>query len=322
MNDPFTLFPESASTFAPQVDALTFLLLGLCGTILIGITAFILLFCIKYRGQVGKHIPLKSASTHFGLEIGWMTLPALIFIVIFCMGAKVFFTMHQVPPDAMEIYVTGKQWMWKFQHSDGTRELNALHLPLGQPIKLIMGSEDVIHSLYIPAFRIKQDLVPGRFTSIWFEATKVGQFHLFCAEFCGNWHSRMRAEVTVLKPEDFQIWKSTHLTLSESEAPINLITAGRSLFQKHACIQCHETGAGVLAPSLNGIYLKKILLSNDREVIADENYIRESIVNPGAKIVKGFSNTMPSFDGQLSEDELFQLIGYIKSLTPPKEKTQ
>jgi cytochrome c oxidase subunit 2 len=224
-------------------------------------------------------------------------------------GAKVFFELYRPPVGAMEIYVVGKQWMWKVQHMDGQREINELHVPVGRPVKLIMGSEDVLHSYYIPAFRVKADVIPGRYNVLWFTATKPGTYHLFCAEYCGTKHSGMIGSVIAMEPQDFQAW------LSGGRASDSPVAAGQKLFTDLACVTCHQSDTQGRGPMLANVFGKQVELQDGRTVLADEAYIRESIVNPQAKIVAGFQPIMPTFQGLVTEEQLLQLISYVKSLS-------
>jgi len=221
----------------------------------------------------------------------------------------VFFEQYKPPTNAIEVYVVGKQWMWKLQHATGQREINELHVPVGRKVKLIMTSEDVIHDFFVPAFRTKADVVPGRYTTMWFEATKAGQYHLFCAEYCGMNHSGMTGSVIVMEPRDFDNW------LSGNTGNMTPATAGQQLYQTLGCASCHgANGEGGRGPALTGTFGSQVSLANGGAVIADEAYLRESIINPQAKIVTGFGPIMPTFQGQVSEDQLMQLVAYIKSL--------
>jgi cytochrome c oxidase subunit 2 len=232
-------------------------------------------------------------------------------MVMFAWGAKVFFELYRTPPGAMEVFVVGKQWMWKVQHMDGQREINELHVPVGRPVKLIMGSEDVLHSYYIPAFRVKADVIPGRYNTMWFTAKRVGQYHLFCAEYCGTKHSGMIGTIHVMEPPDFQEWLSGGRT---ADSPV---AAGAKLFQDLVCHTCHMGDTQGRGPQLAGVYGKPVQLQSGATVLADDAYIRESIVNPQAKVVAGFQPIMPTFQGLVTEEQLLQLIAYIKSLSQP-----
>ena len=316
-NPNIAFFPGEASTIAPQVDALTIMLLVLCGFIIILVFGLMLYFSVKYRAS--RPIDRKWKSPHrerIELEFGWTLIPLFLFFFIFGWGGYVFFEMHEPPKNAAKIYVVAKQWMWKFQHPDGTRELDELHIPVGQPVKLIMTSQDVIHSFFVPEFRVKQDVLPGRYTSLWFQATKTGVFHLFCTQYCGTDHARMTGQIIVMKPADYQQWLASGLAQHKLMGD-----RGERLFNKLGCIHCHGSRPAVNAPPLARLYGSVVHLRSGETVVADENYIRESILNPDAKIVDGFKALMPPFKGLVSEDDVLALIEYIKSLRqiPPAE---
>jgi cytochrome c oxidase subunit 2 len=245
------------------------------------------------------------------LELMWTIIPFFIAMGMFGWGAKVFFDLYRVPAGAMEIFVVGKQWMWKVQHASGQREINELHVPAGRPVRLIMGSEDVIHSFYIPAFRVKADVIPGRYNTLWFQATTPGRYHLFCAEYCGTKHSGMIGSVVVMEPTEYQAWLSGGPT---SDSPA---ATGEKLFTSLACVTCHTGDAASRGPNLAGVFGHEVELQGGGKVVADEAYLRESIVNPQAKVVAGFPPIMPPFQGMVSEEQLLQLIAYLKSLKGP-----
>ena len=242
------------------------------------------------------------------LEITWTIIPLLITMVIFVWGASVFFAMSRPPAETLNIYVVGKQWMWKFQHLDGQREINELHVPVGRAVKLIMTSEDVIHDVFIPAFRTKADVIPGRYSHLWFEPTKAGTYNLFCAEYCGTRHSGMIGKVVVMEPDDYQTW------LGGGAQEGSLASAGQKLFADLACNTCHRPDAQGRGPVLENLFGKTVALQQGGSVVVDEAYIRESIVNPAAKIAVGFQPIMPAFQGLVSEEGLLELIEYVKSL--------
>ena len=241
----------------------------------------------------------------------WTIIPLGIVMVMFGWGAKVFFDLYRVPDNAMEIFVVGKQWMWKVQHMDGQREINELHVPIGRPVRLIMGSEDVIHSFYIPAFRVKADVIPGRYNTLWFTATQPGRYHLFCAEYCGTKHSGMIGSVIAMEPAEYQAW------LDGGPAESSPVAAGAKLFQDLACITCHTQNEQGRGPMLNNLFGHAVDLQDGSKVTADEAYIRESILLPQAKVVAGFQPIMPTFQGLVTEEQLLQLIAYVKSLSQP-----
>jgi cytochrome c oxidase subunit II len=301
------LFPEQASTVAGRVDALYFFLLAVSFFFTVLIFTLVFAFAIKYRRRSEDEVP-PAIHGSLRLEIFWSVIPLALAMVMFGWGATVYFDMMRPPAEAMEIFVVGKQWMWKIQHPQGPREINELHVPVGVPVKLTMTSEDVIHSFYIPAFRVKMDVLPGRYTTLWFEATKTGEFHLFCAEYCGTQHSGMIGRVVVMEPLDYQNW------LAGGPPAESLEQAGERLFTQMQCNTCHFAGPDARGPVLEGVYGSQVRLADGRTVLADQTYLRESILNPAAKIVAGYRPVMPTFAGQLSEEQVLQLIAYIKSL--------
>jgi cytochrome c oxidase subunit II len=235
--------------------------------------------------------------------------------VMFVGGARVFFHMNRPPDDAMTVSVVGKRWMWKIQHPTGQREINELHVPLGKPVKLMLTSEDVIHSFFVPAFRMKKDAVPGRYNVAWFQATRAGEYHLFCAEYCGTEHSQMIGKVVVLEPDAYQTW------LAGGPVPVSPAAAGEKLFTERNCVTCHRGDTGARGPVLAGIFGKKVALQNGETVVADEAYIRESILSPAARVVAGYQPIMPPYQGQLTEEQILQLVAYLQSLSSPAAET-
>jgi len=308
----FSIFPAPASATAGEVDALYSFLLVVC----IGMTAIIFFcvffFAVTYRRKHEDDPAPKAIHGSLPLEIMWSVGPFFVMLVMFAWGTKLYF-QNYTPPlhDTLDIYITGKQWMWKVQYPTGRAEINELHVPTGRPVKLIMASEDVIHSFYIPAFRLKRDVVPGSYQTYWFEATKPGRYHIFCAEYCGTNHSDMTGWVTVMEPNEYANWLAGSTGGSMKEQ-------GEKLFQQYGCVTCHVTDREGRCPSLLNVFGRPVVLEDGRSVPADEAYIRESILNPNAKIVKGYPrDVMPVFQGQIGEDGLLQLIVYIKSLSPP-----
>jgi len=323
MHPRLPLFPEQASTMAPRVDLLYFFLIAVSLFFGVLIATLLVSFAIRFRRRPGDSIPpIIHGSTV--LELTWTIIPFSLAMVIFLWGAWLFFAMSRPPDNAHEVFVVGKQWMWKLQHLEGRREINELHVPIGQAVKLTMTSEDVIHSFYVPAFRMKADVVPGRYTTAWFEATRVGEYHLFCAEYCGTSHSGMIGRIVVMEPADYQAWLSqnapnpTGLLAPGGAQPASLspAAAGEALFHDRGCTSCHQPQGGALGPSLVGIYGKRVKLQDGSEVVVDDAYLRESILHPTAKVVAGFQPVMPTFQGQLDEEQVLQLIQYIKSLQP------
>jgi cytochrome c oxidase subunit 2 len=305
------LFPESASTMAPRVDALYFFLIGLAVFFSLLIAGLITYYALKFRRRSPRAIGAQSHG-NVVLELTWTVIPLLITMVIFVWGAGLFFAMSRPPDDALDIYVVGKQWMWKFQHLDGQREINELHVPAGRAIRLIATSEDVIHDWFVPAFRVKADVIPGRYVKIWFEATKPGRYHLFCAEYCGTRHSGMTGEVVVMRPRDYQLW------LSGGETGGTLASAGERLFVDLACNTCHRPDSQGRGPVLDGLIGKTVKLQSGESIVADEAYVRESILNPSAKITAGYQPIMPTFQGLVTEEQVLQIVEYVKSLNVSK----
>jgi cytochrome c oxidase subunit II len=304
-------FPEQASTFAGSVDALYTFLVVLSVVFGAGIAAAVVILAVRYRRRGPDDRP-ELIHGSMALELAWSIGPLVIVTGIFLWGALLFFEMERVPPQAMEIHVVGKRWMWKVQHMTGQREINELHVPVGRPIRLTLTSEDVIHSFFVPAFRVKKDAVPGRYTTMWFEATKTGRFHLFCAEYCGTKHSEMIGSIVVMEPAPFQEWLAGGPSLSP-------VAEGEKLFMSLACHTCHRADSGARGPRLDGLFGKPVALSDGGTVEATAEYIRESIVTPSAKVVAGYQPIMPTFQGQVSEEQLLHLVEYIRSLGVPAD---
>lgn len=325
--DWIPFWPDQASNFSGQVDAIYLVLIGLSAFFTLPIIGLILYFSVKYRR--GSSASRGGWRPGHWLEYGWIGGLLVLVVPVYFWGTSVYFQMFRPPPDPIEIYVVGKQWMWKTQHANGRREINQLHVPLGRPVKLIMTSQDVIHDFYVPAFRVKHDVIPGRYTSLWFEATKEGRYHLFCSEYCGTEHSGMVGEVIVMDPADFQAWLNEGALGARQTGPLgtamptaassqitpgSMAEAGAVLFERAGCISCHQMGGGGVGPSLVGVYGTEVQLQSGATVQADEEYIRESIVEPNAKIVAGYQPIMPSFTGQFTDEELMQVVAYVKSL--------
>ncbi len=306
MLSDFQLWPDQASTVAPGVDALMTFMCVVTGGVSILIFVVIFILAMKYRRTPENELA-QDYEPPKALEAAWIIIPFIIFMFMFVWGAWLYFRIQRVPDNALDVYATGKQWMWKFQQASGQREINMLHVPVNRPIRITLASEDVIHSLFFPAFRVKADVLPNRYKTMWFQATKTGRYHIFCAEYCGTLHSGMIGWVEVMEPTDYQKWLA-------GGAEGSLASQGEKLFQKYACNTCHTNDARGRGPILAGVYGTPVTLSNDTTVTADENYIRESILNPQAKLVKGFTGIMPTFQGQVSEDDLLKLVAYIRSL--------
>src|ERR1700747_768653 len=279
MRNNFPLWPEQASTMARNVDALYIFLLIVTGMMTMLIFVCLVYFAARFRPRPGVRAEQIEGSPP--LEITWSTIPFLVFMVIFAWGAVVYFKERTPPDDSTEVYVVAKQWMWKLEHAEGQREINELHVPVGRDVKLIMTSQDVIHSFYIPAFRVKQDVLPGRYTVAWFRATKPGTYHLFCAEYCGTMPSGMVGSVVVMEPKDYQAWLG-----GGGSQPLSV--TGEKLFSELGCVTCNRTDTQGRGPSLVGVFGKPVLLEDGRTITADENYVRESILQPAAKIVNGY----------------------------------
>jgi cytochrome c oxidase subunit II len=306
--DQLPLFPESASTISQRVDAL---FLFLCATSIFFsalICVLVIVFASRYRrsrkGALATHI-----EGSLPLEILWSAVPFGVAMFMFAWGAKLYFDTARPPAGALEITVTAKQWMWKLQHPEGPREINELHVPLGLPVRLSMTSEDVIHAFYVPAFRIKRDVLPGRTSIAWFEATKTGQFHLFCAEYCGTKHSAMIGTIHVLEPLEYERW------LAGAPAGESPVAAGERLFSALRCITCHSGQPDARGPDLKGILGRQVPLADGSVVVVDEDFVRQSILEPNAHVMAGFAqpSIMPTFKGQVSEEQIQQLIAYLRS---------
>jgi cytochrome c oxidase subunit 2 len=309
MLNNFPLWPEQASTMARNVDALYIFLLIVTGMMTLLIFVCLVYFAARFRYRPG--VPAEQIEGSTPLEITWSTIPFLVFMVIFAWGAVVYFKERTPPADSTEVYVVAKQWMWKLEHAEGQREINELHVPVGRDVKMIMTSQDVIHSFFIPAFRIKQDVLPGRYTVAWFRATKPGTYHLFCAEYCGTQHSGMVGDIVVLPPGQYETWMN-----GGSTGPLS--ATGEKIFGELGCATCHRSDIQGRGPNLHGVFGKPVQLEDGRTVTADENYLRECILDPGAKRVKGFQPIMPTFQGLVSEEQVNALVAYIKSIATAK----
>jgi cytochrome c oxidase subunit II len=309
------LFPPTASNEAHKIDLLYFFISAVTIVMTALIFAAVIFLAYKYRRSANPVPTQIEGST--GLELTWSIVPFLVMLVMFAWGAQLYYAAQNPPKDAMEVFVTGKQWMWKIQYPNGGKEINALHVPVGQPVKLTMASEDVIHSFSIPAFRVRHDVVPGHYDSIWFTPTKPGHYHLFCTEYCGNQHANMVGWVDVLDQRAYSNWASG------GGAQGTLAEQGQQQFAQQGCATCHLLDQQGRCPNLRGLYNKPVQLANGQTVIANDAYIRESILEPNAKIVAGFEpNIMPNFKGQVSEEGVIQLIAYIKSLSPTTAASQ
>jgi cytochrome c oxidase subunit 2 len=308
MQSGIQLLPVQASTIAPAVDSLYFFVLAVTAFFALVVVVLVLYFAIKYRDDTGEKVGAPITGS-IPLEIGWSLIPFFVAMAIFVWATVVFFQIVRPPDQTLEIYSTGKRWMWRFQHVDGQREINQLHVPVGRAVKVTFTSEDVLHDLYIPAFRVKADAIPGRYSSIWFTATKTGEYHLFCAEYCGTRHSGMIGTVYVMAPEAYQAW------LTSAGVTGSLASRGEQLFQQLACTTCHLSDGKGRGPSLAGVFGSQVALSNGQTVVADDTYIRESILTPQMKLVNGYQPLMPTFQGLVNEEGLMSLLEYVKSLS-------
>ncbi|HTS28139.1 MAG TPA: cytochrome c oxidase subunit II [Bryobacteraceae bacterium] len=297
------------SRIAAEYDWLFWILVTICGLVALAIATFIVFSAIRYHRRSENELPPQIRG-NIKLELTWTVVPLIIFMGMFAWGATLYFDIERPPGDATEIYVVAKQWMWKLQAPDGRREIDELHVPVGRPVKLIMTSQDVIHSFFVPAFRIKQDVLPNRYTTIWFQPDKPGKYHLFCAEYCGMKHSGMIGYIYAMEPREYSLW------LAQGGAEGSLASTGEKLFHQFGCANCHHFDGHGPCPDLKGLYRRQVLITTGATVVADESYIRESIVDPGAKIVAGFTNYMPVFKDRLTEDQLVALIAYIKAIGP------
>ncbi len=315
MNGRFHLLLPSASSLSGRIDALWWTMVCLCGAVAIGVFVVMWAFCIRYRK--GRQIDRTLSHSTTPIELTWTLAPLVIFVGVFGWSLFLYAREESPPKDAQTIYVVAKQWMWKVQHPGGQREINQLHVPLDVSIRLTMTSQDVIHSFYVPAFRVKQDVLPGRYTQLWFAATQLGTFPLFCTQYCGLDHSRMGGQVIVMRPQDYASW------LRDNGGSTTLAAHGAALFRSLGCSGCHGTEASVHAPDLDGIYGRRVYLADGSDVTADDAYIRDSILLPDKQVVAGYAPIMPSFQGQVNEDGLLALIAYLKSTrAPPVNATE
>ncbi len=300
------LFPAEASTISPYTDALYFflLLMTVVGMLLVCVLVFT--FSIRYRRE--KHPVATQIEGSTLLEATWTIIPLAIFLVTFVWGALLYFRIYDPPANAMNIYVVGKQWMWKAEHPGGQHEINALHVPAGRPVQLTMISQDVFHSFSIPDFRVKREVIPGRYTTVWFQATDPGTYHIFCTQYCGTQHSGMIGEVTVLTPDDYEKWTR------QSTSGMSLAQNGERLFASMGCNACHSGTAAARGPNLAGVYGSKLTLTNGNQVLVNDAYLRDAILNPSEHVTAGFAPIMPTYQGQISEDGLIDLVEYIKNL--------
>jgi cytochrome c oxidase subunit 2 len=301
-------FPEQASTTAQQVDTLFIFLCAVTGGMSVLIAGLLLFFAFRYRRRAEDERTPRILGNN-RLEWFWTIAPMFVFLLIYIWGAKIYVSMSSPPPDAPEVFVIGKQWMWKIQHPDGQREINELHLPVDRPIKLTLTSEDVIHDFFVPAFRTKIDVIPGRYVQTWFQPIKTGRYHLFCSQYCGTSHANMVGTVVVMERDEYRDWQDSHAEGSPA-------LQGRKLFLKLQCVTCHSANAEARAPVLEGLFGRTVTLRNGRTVQADYGYLHRSILYPEAEVVQGWEPIMPTFKGQVDGDDLINLLAFIKSLKP------
>ena len=306
MQSELPLYPEQASNFAPQVDSLVMFMIAVCAFFAVVISIAVIYFFFKYHRKRRDEI---GAAIHgdLRLEITWIVLPFFLLMAMFGWGAAIYVDFRRTPSDTLDIYVVGKQWMWKLQQPDGRREINELHVPVNRNVRLIMASEDVIHDFSVPSFRVKMDVVPGHYNTMWFRPTKTGRYHFFCSQYCGTNHAVMGGWVTVMEQDEYAKW------LSGTSASGDPVAIGQQLFNDLACSTCHQPDGKGRGPSYHGVYGSQVKLADGSTVLADDNYIRESILQPNAKIVAGYQPIMPSFQGLVTEDQILALTAYIKS---------
>jgi cytochrome c oxidase subunit 2 len=305
----FSFIPEQASTLAPRVDHLLLAVTGMTAFVALVVTVVMLWFLIKYRS--GKDVDRTLAPAprvQHRIELAWTFTPLTLFIAVFVWAAELYFDHYAVPPGAQPVFVVAKQWMWKAEHLNGRREINELHVARGNAVKLVMTSQDVIHSFFVPAFRLKQDVLPGRYTNLWFQAREAGEFHLFCAEYCGTDHARMGGRVVVMEPAEYSRW------LNSGNVALSMAQRGEGLFRSLGCSGCHGANAAVHAPKLEALYGKPVPLASGQMAIADERYLRDSILDPAREVAAGYEPIMPSFAGMVSEEQILELIAYIQSI--------
>jgi len=301
-----SVFPPEASTIAPYMDALYFYLLTVTAVGLVLVGSLVAYFSLRYRAS--KHPKAVQIEGSTILEATWTIIPLAIFLISFVWGALLYFRIFNAPPNAMNIYVVGKQWMWKAEHPGGQHEINALHVPTGRPVQLTLISQDVFHSFSVPAFRVKREAIPGRYTTVWFNATTPGEYHLFCTQYCGTLHSGMIGTVTVMTPADYDRW------LKESTSGMSMAQNGERIFASMGCNACHTGTATARGPNLAGVYGSKLMLADGSTITVDAAYLRDAILNPSAHNVSGYAPIMPTYQGQMSEEGILDLVEYIRGL--------
>lgn len=303
----FRLFPPQASTTAPSIDVLYFALTVISLFFIAVIFLPILFFCVKYRRGSPADRSHPSSGSNL-IEVGWTALPTLMGLAIFSWSALDYFRIERKPDNAIDLQVVGKQWMWKIQHAEGRREINELHIPVDRTVAITLTSQDVIHSFFVPAFRVKQDVVPGKYTSEWFRATRTGEYHIFCSQYCGTQHAKMIGRVVVMQPQAYERWLKT------GQQTESIVRNGERLFHDRGCSGCHAPNSQFHAPLLEGLYRKPVPLADGSVITADDQYLRDSILQPAKQISAGYDNIMPSFSGHLSEEEIMALIAYLKAI--------
>jgi cytochrome c oxidase subunit 2 len=304
----FPISPPQASNWAVPHDAIFYALTALTVFFTLLVCGLVLFFAIKYRAgnKVDRSRPMYE---NLKLELTWTFIPMILGLVMFWFGAKLFVDMRTPPADAQEVFVIGKQWMWHIQHANGVRENNTLHVPLGKPIKVTMISQDVLHAFYIPAFRVQMHVVPGRYTQLWFIPTQIGEYHLFCGMYCGTQHSEMGGKVVVMDPKDWAEWAANG---GETRAPMSMEQAGAKIFAKVGCANCHGANDTPRAPTLAGLYGKHRTMADGEALVADDEYIRQEILDPHKRLTAGYDQTMPIYKGQLGEMDVLDLMAFVK----------
>ncbi len=297
------LFPDAASQYASRVDRLFIILLIICGGMSLLVFGLMIVFGTKYWS---KRRTDRSGRiyTSIAIEGSWLVGTLIVFVILFAAGAALYFDVQSPPADAEPIYVVAKQWMWQVQHPEGRREINEIHVPVGRPVKVILRSEDVIHDLFLPEFRVKQDALPSRYTSLWFTAEKPGTYRLLCAEYCGTNHSRMTGRLIAMEEDDYRRWL-------EGGVSGSLASQGEKLFSHYACDSCHKHGGR--GPDLGGLIGRRVSFSDGSSMVADQEYVRQSILRPAEKVVVGYQNIMPSYEGKIDEVEMIKLLAFIES---------
>jgi len=312
MDTTGTIFlPPGQSTISGEVDSLFYFILYMSIFFFVLVVALSIYFAIRYRRK-GELTKTSGATHNVKLEIAWTVIPLILVMIVFAWGFNAYMRLNIVPKDALEIKVTGQKWFWSFDYPEGASSVNELVVPVDRPVKLLLSSKDVIHSFYVPDFRIKMDVLPNRYTITWFQAKNVGTYNLFCAEYCGRGHSEMIGTVKVVNEREFADWIEAGSGSGEGVSPLEL---GAQLYKSKACYTCHTTDGGPkVGPSFKGIFGHETELESGGKVKVDENYIRESILEPRAKVVKGFQPVMPTYQGLLKDKQIDALIAYIKSL--------